>query len=216
MSEVIKDISALAPNAQTACRTFLSLCENAGLKVRITETYRTQKRQDELYAQGRTAPGSVVTWTKKSRHTGRRAWDICQDIKGREYSDISFFERCGKIAHSINVTWGGEWTTPDRPHFEVGTDWSLPPGYYEEVTDTERIDKIESELEAVGKRIDMIEGNMPKIYHYTVDVPEWGRKTVQKLLDLGYFSGAASDDLNLSEEMLRLFVILDRAGSFDR
>lgn len=216
MSEVIKDISALAPNAQTACNAFLTLCENAGLKVRITETYRSQARQDELYAQGRTKPGSIVTWTKNSRHTGRRAWDICQNIKGKEYSDASFFDKCGKIAQSINITWGGAWKTPDRPHFEVETSWKLPDNYYEEVIDTQRLDKIESELKALGKRIDIIESEMPKIYRYTVDVPEWGRATVQKLLDAGYFSGAAEDDLNLSEDMLRLFVILDRAGMFDK
>lgn len=212
MSEVIKDISELAPNAQIACKAFLTLCENAGLKVRITETYRSQVRQDELYAQGRTKPGSVVTWTKNSRHTGRRAWDICQNIKGREYSDTSFFDSCGKIAQSINIIWGGAWKTPDRPHFEVEAGWKMPDNYYEEVMDTQRLDNIESELKALGKRVDAIESEMPKIYRYTVDVPEWGRAVVQKLLDAGYFSGAAEDDLNLSEDMLRLFVILDRAG----
>ena len=153
MSEVIKAVSELAPNAQIACRAFLTLCESAGLKVRITETYRTQARQDELYAQGRTKPGNIVTWTKNSRHTGRRAWDICQDIKGKEYSDASFFDKCGKIAQSIDIIWGGAWKTPDRPHFEVEADWSLPDSYYEEVIDTERLDKIESEIQSLSKRI---------------------------------------------------------------
>ena len=79
--EVIKDIAELTPMAQRACRLFLLKCEGQGLKVRITETYRSQERQNELYAQGRTKPGQIVTWTKNSRHKSRRAWDICQDIK---------------------------------------------------------------------------------------------------------------------------------------
>ena len=84
MSEIIRSIDALAPNAQKACRLFLKRCEEENLKVRITETYRTQERQDELYEQGRTMPGKIVTWTRNSRHTARHAWDICQDIKGEE------------------------------------------------------------------------------------------------------------------------------------
>ncbi len=216
MSEIIKDISALAPVAQTACLAFLELCEKAGLKVRITETYRSQERQNELYAQGRTTPGQIVTWTKTSRHTSRRAWDICQNIPGREYSDASFFDSCGKIAESIGIIWGGEWKTPDRPHFEVTTSWKLPDYYGEEVIDTEKLEELTKRVDELSKKVEELEKQQQKIYHYTQDVPDWGRATVQKLLDLGYFAGAAADDLNLSEDMLRLFVILERAGLFDK
>ena len=116
MSSICNSISELAENAQLACWLFLSECEKLGLKVRITETYRSQQRQNELYAQGRTAPGKVVTWTKKSRHTKRRAWDICQGIKGKEYdTSEGFFERCAEVAKKLGITWGGAWKTPDRP-----------------------------------------------------------------------------------------------------
>lgn len=54
------------------------------------------------------------------------------------------------------------------------------------------------------------------IYRYTIDVPDWGRPTIQKLLDKGYYYGRAADDLNLTESMLRIFVVMDRAGAFDR
>ena len=60
MISIIKDISALTPKAQKACKLFLAECEAQGLKVRITETYRSQERQNELYAQGRTKAGSTV------------------------------------------------------------------------------------------------------------------------------------------------------------
>ena len=42
----------------------------------VVETYRTQERQDALYAQGRTKPGAQVTWTKHSMHTDGRAVDL--------------------------------------------------------------------------------------------------------------------------------------------
>ena len=55
-----------------------------------------------------------------------------------------------------------------------------------------------------------------KVYHYTKDVPEFGRATVQKLLDKGYLKGESEADLNLPESMFRTLVILDRAGVFDK
>ena len=51
-TKACRDIGALLPAAQAACRAFLAACEREGLDVLITETYRTQERQDYLYAQG--------------------------------------------------------------------------------------------------------------------------------------------------------------------
>ena len=212
MSSVCKDISELTKDAQQACRAFLTLCQSRGLAVRITETYRSQMRQDELYRQGRTAPGKVVTWTKNSRHTSRRAWDICQNIKGREYSDRNFFEECAKVARALGITWGGDWNTPDMPHFEVAANWSMPKNMRKELED-EMTSEEKMEFETLKKRVAELEEKR-KVYHYTKDVPDWGRSTVQKLLDKGVFKGAAADDLNLSEDMLRMMVISDKAGVY--
>lgn len=121
-----RDIKQLNPVAQKACNLFMSECKKAGLNVLITETYRSQERQNYLYAQGRTRAGNIVTWTTKSNHTGRMAWDICKNVKGKEYSDAKFFEQCGAIAKKLGITWGGTWKTPDRPHFEVTASWKAP------------------------------------------------------------------------------------------
>lgn len=51
-TKACRDIGALLPAAQAACRAFLAECEKEGLPVLITETYRTQERQDYLYAPG--------------------------------------------------------------------------------------------------------------------------------------------------------------------
>jgi hypothetical protein len=50
-----------------------------GYKVEVTETYRSQSRQNVLYEQGRTEPGQVVTWTRASNHTAGRAADLVVD-----------------------------------------------------------------------------------------------------------------------------------------
>ena len=123
VTKTCRDILELTPLAQKACNMFLEECKKQGLNVLITETYRSQERQNYLYEQGRTRPGKKVTWTKNSRHTSRRAWDICKNVKGAEYSDSAFFKKCGAIAKSFGITWGGDWSTPDTPHFEIAENW---------------------------------------------------------------------------------------------
>ena len=209
----VRDINELLPVAQTACRLFLKECEKEGLPVLITETYRSQERQNELYSQGRTKSGKVVTWTKNSRHTSRLAWDICKNKKGEEYSDTIFFKKCGAVAKGLGITWGGVWDTPDMPHFEVSKSWSYKGGENMEdrIRELEKkVSVMENEIIASSALIEALRESLPKIYHYTVEVPEWGRATVQRMLDNGIFSGVAPDDLNLSEDMLRMMVVTER------
>lgn len=55
----------------------------------------------------------------------------------------------------------------------------------------------------------------PMIYNYIdKNMPEWARPTIQKLVDKGILQG---DDggLNLTDDLLRILVINDRAGLYD-
>lgn len=55
----------------------------------------------------------------------------------------------------------------------------------------------------------------PIVYKTFDDLPKgWGRSTVQKLLDKDLLQGT-KDGLNISYDLLRALVILDRAGVFD-
>lgn len=198
--EIIRDIESLMPSAKAACNAFLDECKSRGLPVRITETLRTEKRQAELYASGRTKPGKIVTWTMNSRHRTGLAWDICKNKRGEEYNDVSFFEECGKVADILGIVWGGNWKNRDMPHFEVSENWE---------------DKRLKEIAELTKMVEKLQEER-KLFHYTCDLPDWARETVQKLLDKGIYKGISEDNLNLSEDMMRILVILDRAGIFDR
>ena len=50
----------------------------------ITAGIRTQAQEDALYAQGRTAPGEIVTWTEKSAHIAGLAIDVVLMRNGTE------------------------------------------------------------------------------------------------------------------------------------
>lgn len=124
-----RDLNELLPVAQTACKLLFQECYKAGIRdIFITETYRSQARQKYLYEQGRTRPGSIVTWTLSSRHTSRLAWDIAVAPPKSLY-DVTTLNKVGAIARKLGITWGGDWKNIDRPHFEVSKSWKMPKGY---------------------------------------------------------------------------------------
>lgn len=125
-----RDLFELLPAAQTACRLLFQECFKAGIKnIFITETYRSQERQNYLYAQDRTRPGQIVTWTLNSNHKSRLAWDIAVGPPQSLY-DVTTLNRVGAIARKLGITWGGDWIgSIDRPHFEVKPTWLMPKGY---------------------------------------------------------------------------------------
>lgn len=61
----------------------------------------------------------------------------------------------------------------------------------------------------------------PTTYQTIDDVPQFAKESVQKLLDCGYLSGTGGKtngktNINLSYDLVRTIVILDRAGLFDK
>ena len=125
-TEIISDIDELTPRTRGLAIEFLKRCEESGLSVRITETYRSQARQDILYEQGRITPGQIITWTKNSKHTSRRAFDICEDNTDDPYGDIEFFRKCAEIGKDVGLTPGYYFKgNQDMPHYEFNS-WWLP------------------------------------------------------------------------------------------
>lgn len=122
--EIISDLNELTPKTRQKAELFLELCHAEGLYPKITETYRTQERQNYLYEQGRSRDGKVVTWTRDSRHTKRYAFDICKE-GANPYDDEEFFRRCAEIGKSIGLTPGYYWSEyQDMPHYQYDAWWT--------------------------------------------------------------------------------------------
>ena len=51
------------------------------------------------------------------------------------------------------------------------------------------------------------------VYNTIAELPEYAKPTIQKLINLGYLKGS-ENGLDLSKDMIRILVILDRAGVF--
>ncbi|MEG1868975.1 MAG: hypothetical protein RR219_08605, partial [Clostridiales bacterium] len=52
-------------------------------------------------------------------------------------------------------------------------------------------------------------------YNSLREIPEYGKKTIEKLLDKGVLQGCENGNLQISEDMLRILVINHRAGLYD-
>lgn len=124
-----RSILDLKPELQEKAKAFEEAMKEAGIRFRYTCTYRSQKEQDDLYAQGRTKPGPIVTKVRHSKHTDREAFDVVVlDAVGRPVWAPSAYMDLGKLGQKVGLRWGGDWdgdgqTTDERfvdlPHFEL-------------------------------------------------------------------------------------------------
>lgn len=115
-----RKIEDLHPTVARLCRKFVAACKADGIDVLITSTYRDQESQNDLYAQGRTKPGNVVTNAKsgQSWHNWRCAFDFVPIVGGKpRWEDDKTFRRCGEIAESLGLEWAGRWKSfPEMAH----------------------------------------------------------------------------------------------------
>ena len=98
---------------------------NEGIYVQITEGYRSNQRQTELYNQGRTKPGEIVTNAKagQSNHNYGIAIDfvlVSKDGQRTLWNVNSDWRRVAEIGKSLGFEWGGDWSSfKDYPHLQM-------------------------------------------------------------------------------------------------
>lgn len=71
-----------------------------------------------------------------------------------------------------------------------------------------------TQYDELNKRLKTIENKM--IYNYIdKNMPDWAKPTIQKLVDKKLLVGNEKGELGLTEEMLKIYVVNDRAGLYD-
>lgn len=124
-----RKIEDLEPATRALAERLILAAEQAGLSLLVTSTYRSFAEQQALYDQGRTKPGKVVTHARpgSSFHNVRRALDVA--IYHPETGTIDWnwmgskaafpaWRKLKELAELQGLCWGGDWKSPDRPHFE--------------------------------------------------------------------------------------------------
>lgn len=127
-----RSLNDLHPKLRPLAELFVARCKAAGLDILITCTYRSAAEQNELYAQGRTRPGRIVTRARggQSAHNfmldgkpAARAFDIVPLNLGKLVWDETYpdWQKAGEIGMALGLNWYGRPGAPFRefPHFEL-------------------------------------------------------------------------------------------------
>ena len=110
------------------------LAKSFGYEYKAISGNRTWEEQEKIYAQGRTAPGKIVTNAKPgfSNHNYGIAVDMGvfkegKYLDGNKPSEAEAFHRkAAEIGKKYNLEWGGSWKSfKDYPHFEWKTGKTL-------------------------------------------------------------------------------------------
>lgn len=128
MSRKLEDLRS---DVREKAEKFLSAAKNLGIDVLVTCTYRSNEEQKQLYEQGRTAPGKIVTnaLPGESKHNNMEggdpaslAFDVVPLINGKPVWDASnpVWKVLGGLGKSVGLNWAGDWKRfKEYPHFEV-------------------------------------------------------------------------------------------------
>lgn len=115
-------ITDLHPAMREKVTQFINFLDKKhGIKYRITSTGRSIEEQNELYAQGRTTPGKIVTNAKggQSYHNYKLAIDGVEIKDGKALWTNPNWDLIGSVGESFGFEWGGRWSKPDRPHHQL-------------------------------------------------------------------------------------------------
>ena len=121
-----RKIEDLHPILQVVFLELRSKCYDRGIKIILTSTLRDDEYQAELYAQGRTKPGSVVTnMNVTGAHGLGLAFDVVPVTAGLGNQEVAvwnnnaWWDIIGREGKKLGLVWGGDWKSfVDKPHFE--------------------------------------------------------------------------------------------------
>jgi peptidoglycan LD-endopeptidase CwlK len=116
-------LNKVHPELAKGVTRLIEALANQGHTVEVVQGLRTFAEQDELYKQGRTKPGQVVTKAKggQSNHNYGLAVDLCPFVNGKpQWNDNAGFLLIGVEAAKLGLDWGGSWKKfIDKPHVQI-------------------------------------------------------------------------------------------------
>jgi len=122
----MRKLIGVDPKLQAVVRLAITLSEQDFI---VVEGLRTRARQNELYAQGRTKPGPIVTWTKSSKHIDGLAVDLCPFNNGApDWTAGKNFDAVAKAMFAAAeklgtpIVWGADWDKDGKPRERGETD----------------------------------------------------------------------------------------------
>lgn len=130
-----RSLADLLPEFRALVEPALADCAAAGIDVLVTCTLRSNDEQATLFAQGRTAPGPIVTNARpgQSAHNFGLGLDVVPIVNGKpDWSGTTpVWQEIANIFRARGCQWLGEPDSPfrEQAHFQL-------PGWQQHVTTT--------------------------------------------------------------------------------
>lgn len=128
-----RSLDDLRQDVKQMAQEHIKLCAENGDDLLIYCTLRSNEEQEELYAQGRTKPGKIVTNARagQSAHnpdkSGKALGYDCVPLRGGKpvwgnssKEDAALWARIGKCGEEAGLVWSGRWTgkLKEMAHFQ--------------------------------------------------------------------------------------------------
>lgn len=117
-----RSLDDLNPLVRHLAQRHIEECKKVGIDLLIYCTYRDNEAQNDLYSQGRTKPGSIVTNARggDSAHNYRIAYDCVPLVNGKTaWSDTILYKKVAEIGKKLGLEWAGDWKSfKEFPHFQ--------------------------------------------------------------------------------------------------
>lgn len=122
----------LHPTVQERSNQLIHQSATKGIRILITDGFRSAEDQDRLYEKGRSTEGNIVTNAKggESYHNFGLAVDFAlKDASGNVIWDMKYdgnkngkadWDEVVEMAKGLGFEWGGDWTQfKDYPHLQM-------------------------------------------------------------------------------------------------
>ncbi|HEX8922139.1 MAG TPA: peptidoglycan-binding protein [Pyrinomonadaceae bacterium] len=112
------------PELASRIRAVVAALAQGGIQIEVVQGLRTFEEQDNLYKQGRTKPGPVVTHARggQSNHNYGLAVDVVPFTDGKPNWNApnSVWVAIGAEGAKLGLEWGGNWKKfIDKPHLQL-------------------------------------------------------------------------------------------------
>ena len=121
------NIATLHPRVRPFARALIEKAGGQGINIKVISAMRTYAEQNDLFAQGRTKPGNIVTRARGgfSNHNFGIAFDVGVFESGKYLDDSPKYKAVGALGTDLGLEWGGNWKSiQDEPHFQLRPDWA--------------------------------------------------------------------------------------------
>lgn len=111
-------LNALHVQVQPFVKSIEDYAKTIGATVELAGTFRTFDYQNQLYAQGRTTAGAIVTQAQggQSYHNYGLAFDLTVTALPAGLTQEQCYAHLGAFAVTLGMVWGGDFD--DYDHFE--------------------------------------------------------------------------------------------------